>query len=237
MSQYQDGLNQSELDYQQKLREAQEDAVGNILSDGLELINYIEVVENTSWFAREMRDKIIHPDSPKIACKAKCHWCCHQSVSVSAPEVFRITEFLKINKQEEKYISKLETLSAKTKGKSTKQRALVEMPCAFLAYGECQIYDVRPLFCQRQTSYSLSDCKKAKPKGFPVGSILSEKAHLVAYTGAIEGMYDGLSKVRRDTVISGLDLTEATLVALKNNTASNEWIEGENPFVGCELNT
>jgi hypothetical protein len=70
-----------------------------------------------------------------------------------------------------------------------------------------------------------------------VGSILSEKAHLVAYTGAIEGMYDGLSKVRQDTVITGLDLTEATLVALKNNTVSNEWIEGKNPFVGCELNT
>ena len=237
MSQYEEGLNQSELDYQQNLSEIQEDAVDRILSNGLELINYIEVADNASMFARAMRDKIIHPDSPKLACKAKCHWCCHQSVGVSVPEVFRITSHIKEKLEKKTYIKKLEAIDNKTRGKSPKQRARIEMPCAFLAYGECQIYEVRPLACQRQTSYDLSDCKKAKPKGFPMGSILSEKAHLVAYNGAIEGMYNGLSKVRPDTVIKGLDLTAATLIALKNDAASSEWIEGQDPFAGCELNT
>lgn len=237
MNQYEEGLNQNEFELQQKFREIQEDAVTKILSKGQQLINYIEVVDNTSWFAKEMRDKIIHADSPKIACKAKCHWCCHQSVGVSAPEVFRITEYIEKHLPTETYIRKLETLDKETRGLTPTQRARVEIPCAFLAYGECQIYDARPLFCQRQTSYNLSDCKKAKPIGFPLGSILSEKAHLVAYNGAIAGMYDGLSKVRQDTIVTGLDLTAATLVTLKNDTASNEWVKGENPFIGCELNT
>lgn len=237
MAQYEEALNQRELEYQQSLSEAQEDAVNGILSNGHELINYIEVVENTSMFAKAMRDKIIHPDSPKIACKAKCHWCCHQSVAITIPEIFRVTEYIKKHSKAETYISKLEALDRKTRGKTPSQRAKIEMPCAFLAYGECQIYDVRPLACQRQTSYKLSDCKKAKPKGFPMGSILSEKAHLVAYNGAIEGMHSGLAKARREPMVASFDLTATALVALKNEAAFDEWLESKNPFAGCELNT
>lgn len=236
MAQYEELLNQKELEYQQHLSDAQEDAVNTILSNGHELINYIEVVENTSMFAKTMRDKIIHPDSPKVACKAKCHWCCHQSVAVTIPEIFRITEYIKKSSKAEVYISKLEVLDGNTRGKTPSQRARIEMPCAFLAYGECQIYDVRPLACQRQTSYKLSDCKEAKPRGFPLGSILSEKAHLVAYNGAIAGMHSGLSKARREQVVAGFDLTATTLVALKNEATRDDWLEGKNPFAGCELN-
>lgn len=237
MSHYEPGFEEKELKFQQSLREVQEDAVGKILENGHEFKNYIEVVDNTSGFAKAMREKTLDPTSPKLACKNKCHWCCHQSVSVTAPEVFRISEYIKNTLSKDEFVKKLEELDKNTNGRTTTQRARVNMPCAFLSYGQCQIYDVRPLFCQRQTSYSLADCKKARPKGFPLGSILSEKAHLIAYTGAIEGMYDGLAKVRPDGESMALDLTSATLVALKDDSVSTEWLQGQNSFEGCELNT
>lgn len=224
--------------FQEGLRDAQRDAVTKILAKGADLVNFIEVVDNTSWFAKEMRDKIVDRTSPKIACKERCHWCCHQYVGVSAPEIFRIAQFINTEcseKEKQEYIKKLRSLNEKTKGKTPRERAKVNMPCAFLSYGNCKIYQVRPLLCQRQTSYSVAECKKAQPKGFPFGSIISEKAQLVAYNGAISGMFDGLKEMMLSIKDVRLELTAATLSVLVGETTFTNWLQGGAVFDCCEL--
>jgi Fe-S-cluster containining protein len=221
-----------------KCREAQKEATTSILSKGSNLINIIEVVANTSWFAQEVRNKHIHPDSPKIACKEKCHWCCHQSVSVSEPEIFQIANLINSSRtlpEKNEHISRLSNLNKSTQGKSRIERAKIDMPCAFLRYGKCSIYEARPLLCQKQTSYDEKDCRKAKPKGFPYGSITSEKAQMIAYDGAILGMHDGLKNAFGENIHTNLDLTSATLKAIEDENLFNRWASGEHVFNDCVL--
>jgi Fe-S-cluster containining protein len=233
-------MSEEEYSYQQKLREAQEDAVLRILEKEITSEKIVHVAENAAWFAKEMRDKIVHPQSPKIACKEKCHWCCHQSVGIFPPEIFTLVEHINGNytqKEKKLLIDKLEDLDKKTRGKTPSARAKVNMPCAFLSYGNCSVYVARPLACRRQTSYDVSACKKAQPKGFPFGSIVSEKAQLAAYNGAIQGMVDGLRKGLPDAEMKMLDLTAAILAVLKGNITAIEWSDGSYRFEGCQLNT
>lgn len=233
-------FSQEELEYQNGLREAQADAVSKILDKDKGIDEIIHVVENTSWFAKTMRDKIVDPSSPKVACKDKCHWCCHQSVVVTAPEVFRLTKFIKDNfkeKDKSNILNKLEGLDSKSRGKTPTQRAKLNKPCAFLNFGRCQVYEVRPLACQRQTSYDLGDCKKAMSKGFPFGSIVSEKAQLVAYNGAMLGMIEGLKNELPSNELNGLELISAVLTALKDEGVVDRWLNGEECFSECQLNT
>lgn len=229
-----------ELEFQDDLKEAEADAACRILKSEKGLEQVIHVADNASWFASTMRDKIVDPASPKIACKDKCHWCCHQSVGVSAPEVFRITKFIeeKISvKEKSKIVTRLKDLDKKSRGKSPAQRAKLNMPCAFLSFGRCQIYDARPLVCQRQTSYNVDDCKRAMPMGFPFGSVVSEKAQLVAYNGSIQGMLQGLNKMMPANDFSELDLTASVLDVLEDNSIPQKWLNGEACFSQCKLNT
>lgn len=96
------------------------------------------------------------------------YWCCYQSVGVFAPEVFRIAEFVNTNFEDKKkqiIAQKLETLYKKSREKTPAQRAKLNLPCAFIDNKRCQVYEARPLACQRQTSFNVKDCKKAKLKG------------------------------------------------------------------------
>jgi Fe-S-cluster containining protein len=217
--------------------EAQKEEVSLQLSSSKELIEVIEVVDSAADFAKVLRDKHVAPNSPKIACKDKCHWCCHQSVGVSVPEVFRITEHIKKCKEKEKleHLKRLTELNNKTKGKSRSQRSRINLPCAFLSFGRCRIYQVRPLLCQRQTSYDKEACKKAQPKGFPEGSIVSEKAQLLTHNGVIAGLIEGLNQEFK-VPHKSLDLTAAALFALENENAFDRWVSGENVFSEAELN-
>ena len=237
---YESEISEKEYAYRQKLREAQEDAVIRILDKEVTSETLVHVAENTAWFAKEMRDKIVHPESPEIACKEKCHWCCHQSVGVFPPEIFKLAEYINskyTDKQRTQLIDKLEALDKETRGKTDKERAKVNMPCAFLSYGNCSVYEARPLACRRQTSYDVNACKKAQPKGFPFGSIVSEKAQLAAFNGATQGMIDGLTKSLPNAELRELDLTAAILEVLKGNISAVKWADGSYHFEGCQLNT
>lgn len=217
--------------------EAQKEEVTLQLSSSKEIIKVIEVVDSASELATFLRDKHVAPNSPKIACKDKCHWCCHQSVGVSVPEVFRISEYIKKGKEKERseHIHRLTELNNQTKGKSRSQRARVNLPCAFLSFGRCRIYKVRPLLCQRQTSYDKEACKRAQPKGFPEGSIVSEMAQLLTHNGVIAGLIEGLNHEFK-VPHKSLDLTSAVLFAVENENAFTDWVSGINVFSETELN-
>lgn len=219
------------------LTDAEELEVRVRLGNSADVSTLCGVVENAGDFAKKMRDKVVDPRTPPIACKAKCDHCCYQSVSITAPEAIRISEYLATRKSNlvQRFIFKLNALNKKIDGKTPEQRGRLNLPCAFLENGKCQIYKVRPLLCQKHTSLNLQECIAAKPAGFPPDSITEEKAQLVIYTAILFGYRNGLRKSLPNSFHGSYELTKAVLVALEIEDATNMWVSGQNVFKNCEI--
>ncbi len=196
------------------------------------------VVENAGDFAKKKRDKTVDSRTPPIACKTKCDHCCYQSVSITAPEALRIAEYITTRKSNlvKRFIYKLNTLNIKIEGKTPDHRGFLNLPCAFLEKGRCQIYKVRPLLCQKHTSLNLQECIAAKPRGFPPGSITEEMAQMVVYTAVLSGYRSGLRKSLPNSVHGSYELTKAALIALETDSAPTLWVSGQDVFKNCEIN-
>ncbi|WP_221801533.1 YkgJ family cysteine cluster protein [Oceanobacter mangrovi] len=231
-------LSPDELEFQNSLAAAQGNDVASMLAEQRDLDGIVKVVSKTAWFAAAIKDRIADPETPKLACKPKCHWCCHQSVGVIAPEIFRVVRHINeqhSERQKERLIDKLQQLDSAIRGKTLAQRARVNLSCAFLHKGECEIYDARPLACRRQTSFDLKSCRDAAAKGFPEGAVITEKAQIVAYNGAMQGMMMGLREYFPDHDMTQLDLIAATLEALRDSQRIDRWLAGEASFSDCYL--
>lgn len=226
-----------EQEFLSGLAEAEESEVLIRLAQSADISTLCGVVENAGDFAKKMRDKVVDPRTPPIACRAKCDHCCYQSVSITAPEALWISEYINERKSNlvKRFVYKLNTLSKKIEGKTPKQRGALNLPCAFLEKGKCQIYKVRPLLCQKHTSLNLQECIAAKPCGFPQGRITEEKAQLVTYTAVISGYRSGLQKSLPNSFHGSYELTKAVLVALELEDAATLWLSGQDVFENCEI--
>ena len=196
------------------------------------------VIENASGFAEAMTQKFRHPDTPAVACKEGCYWCCYQSVPVTAPEAFRITRFLETEQLEDgqkDVVTRLHKLDKKTRGLTPKARAKIRIPCAFLKDGRCVIYSVRPLACAEFTSFNVQDCKRGYRVGFKPESVIHEKARMFVYRAVQQGLADGLRRVLPKADTSSLELTAAVVCALDSPDAEASWIAGAKIFAGAHL--
>ena len=227
------GLSAQDLQFQDQVSEAECADVVNKLAEGATRDNLIKVVETSFIFAAHLRGKIAHPESPALACKDKCHWCCHQAVAATPAEIINIVGHIdeSFNKKDKKQlISRLEKLDVKSRGLNIAKRAALNMPCAFLVFGRCSIYAARPMGCRRLTSYDEKACKTH-------GMVESEKATLIAYNGVMQGMEEGLESALPNHQHATLDLTAAALTALKKPEVITQWLNSGQPaFEGCELN-
>jgi len=219
------------------LADAEESEVQVRLENSADILTLCGVVENAGDFAKKMRDKVVDPRTPPIACRSKCDHCCYQSVSITAPEALRIAHYLTTHKSNlvRRFIFKLETLNKKIEGKTPAQRGQLNLPCAFLENGKCNIYKVRPLLCQKHTSLNLNECIAAKPAGFPPGSITEEKAQLVTYTAVLSGYRSGLQKSLPSSFHGSYELTKAVITALEVKDAAALWVSGQDVFKNCEI--
>jgi len=197
-----------------------------------------DLIKSASEFAEAVTQKFRHPQSPLVACKQGCYWCCYQNVLVSAPEAFRIAHFVMKempNDLRPLVVERLRRLDAKARGTSSEQRAKLHEPCAFLRDGACSIYSVRPLSCAEFTSFDVSACKRAQRIGFPHGSVTHEKARLIAFNAVSKGLFGALSKALPTADSSPLELTAAVVIALDTPEAERRWLQGEDLFSGAFL--
>ncbi len=226
------GLSEQELLFQAQVKDAECSEVIAKLSNEPAKDNLIAVVETAFVFAAGVRSKIVNPQAPRVACKDKCHWCCHQAVAVTPAETLTLVNHINetfSKKDKTAQIKKLEALDKKSRGLNIQQRSKLNMPCAFLSFGRCSIYEARPMSCRRLTSYDERDCKTH-------GKIESEKATLIAYNGTMQGLESGLESALPNHQHATLDLTAAALTALKDPAVGNNWVNGKPGFSGCELN-
>jgi Fe-S-cluster containining protein len=106
----------------------------------------------------------IKPDAPDFDCRKGCSWCCHQSVSVTWPELLNVVSYLEQNLT----IAQVKALMKRSKNKADKvlkkmniksNVAFHKIPCLFLEDDICTIHSVRPLQCRGGFSEEEDYCK------------------------------------------------------------------------------
>lgn len=99
-----------------------------------------------------------------IACAPRCTFCCHQRVSVYAHEAIALLSELRAlaSRDEAAAIEARIIANARTiDGMTAEQHRSANLACAFLVYGRCAAYAVRPLACARYHSLSRARCERA----------------------------------------------------------------------------
>lgn len=220
------------------LQDAEADTAVALLADSKTPGQLIATAENAAGFADAMAKKYLHPESPPVACKAGCAWCCYQLVAASVPEVVRIASFLRDTLPSQDYaatIDRLRSLDKATRGLTSQQRVSIPKPCAFLQDNRCVIYPVRPFACAEFTSYDVQVCKRGKRIGFKPGAVMHEKARLLSYAAVQRGLFEGLKRALPQADCEPLELTAASLIALETPDAVLTWLAGSTSFVSAHL--
>jgi hypothetical protein len=174
------------------------------------------------------------PERTSWACRSGCSFCCHNAVSVSAPEAFRLAEAFRRLPDEERAALERDVRSraADVAGLTLDEQAAKRTPCGLLgADGACRRYAERPLPCIGLASFDRAACERAfrRPEGegeIPVDRVLLSVsgAHNVALRVACRDL--GLAPAR-------YELHDALVLALDDPDAERRWLAGEDPFAGC----
>ncbi|WP_298151145.1 YkgJ family cysteine cluster protein [Flavobacterium sp.] len=231
---------EAEMVIAERIRQAQQEAVSEVLlpQPNPELLHI--VVNDAERFAEEMTKKHRSSSTSQVACINGCSHCCYQLVSVSAPEVFRIARYMNASMptaQKDELAGRIRNLNKATRGINEKARVSIKKPCAFLnADGRCSIYEVRPLACAEFTSYNVQDCKRGQRIGFKPLGIIHEKARMVVFNAVRQGLHDGLAIAMPKADSKWLELTAAIDTVLTRPDAESEWLSGKDVFGKAHLN-
>lgn len=174
------------------------------------------------------------PNAERWSCAKGCSFCCHNAVSVSAPEAFRLAREVRALPPEA-LAAVTSTLALRTQelqGVSLPEQARRRTPCALLAPdGTCRGYAARPLPCIGMVSFDVGACETVfrAPGG-------STKIPVDRLWFSISGAHNlALRLACRDAGLSATryELHDALHVALSQPDAEARWLAGEDPFAGC----
>lgn len=174
------------------------------------------------------------PGAARWACTSGCAWCCHNAVSVSAPEAFRLAREVRTwpAARREALERLLEERAPHLASLALDQQAQERTRCALLGEdGACGAYDARPLPCIGMVSLDAKACEQVSraPGGstkIPVDRTwfsISGAHNLALRLGSRDA---GLPFVR-------YELHDALRVALGQPDAERRWLAGEDPFSAC----
>lgn len=199
----------------------------------------LEIIEDTFDFAIKMTAKYSSPKTPPVKCKEGCTWCCFQNVFVSALEAFRISKFVTEGDidfdTQTQIINNLRNLNDKILGKTSVNRSILKLPCAFLIKNRCIIYPVRPLACAEFTSFDVEDCKEGYKSGFGPESVIHDKARLIVFRAIQQGLFKGLKISFPKSNNNPLELTSAVIETIDTEDCETKWIKGEDILLNAIL--
>jgi Fe-S-cluster containining protein len=164
----------------------------------------------------------------KVDCKIGCNYCCHLEVTVSAPEVIHVAEYVRKNQTQEEQdalLGRIRDRMQVTKDMSDDERAASHLPCPLLVGGLCSVHPARPVMCRTFHSSDVDACRRAnegEDVAIPVARDFSI-ASAPVYSGELAAFDQARNK------IEPLWFTEALELALTTG-ASREWCRSANPF-------
>jgi hypothetical protein len=219
-----------------------DDAAGVVLAlyDVLSDRSHARPASQVADSAEGLLDKTMARDIKGLdyACKKGCGWCCWQRVACTAPEVFRVAEWMRANAGRPG-VPTLSTLEAARTAAASPSRPMLpgaagvgteRQPCALLLDNACSIHPGRPLPCRAVLSMSAEACRKAMidpATAEPVPLIVTgtDAAEVVRTLMCAALAARGLSD-------AGYDLEEALAVVLPDPTAEARWLAGEDVLAG-----
>jgi Fe-S-cluster containining protein len=201
-----------------------------VLQNGRQPLRVIEVAEH----AADLTDQAIQaaigrsPPSRPPACREGCAWCCHKLVGTSAPEVFRIADYLhrQLSPSQLQAIQD-QVIERDEHRKSLDRWAAARLPCPLLIDDRCSVYRVRPLTCRGFNSSDAHKCEKSVKLRENVDVPTYEPQHRLA-TFVLDGLRAGLSESGLPDDL--LELTAALRIALTLPDAFSRWLAGESIF-------
>ncbi len=174
--------------------------------------------------------KALEPPQHQIACGARCPWCCHVKVNVSAPEALRIADHVRTHKaptEQAEILARVVATDAETRGRTTLERAAAPRPCPLLQDDNCSVHPVRPFACRGANSFDAAVCKRAVterapqtvPAYGPQLRIASIARGAITFGGAAGGID-----------ARPLELVAAIRIALERPNARERWASGMPTF-------
>jgi hypothetical protein len=183
--------------------------------------------------------KVAHdawPGRERWACRSGCAFCCHNAVSVSAPEALRLARAVRALPDAERAEVEraLAAHHARTEGQDMAALARARHPCALLSgAGTCRVYAARPLPCIGTASLDAGACEallrapdRAPQVPVDIAWVAASGAHNVALRLALREA--GFPPPR-------YELHDALSAVLHDPDAERRWLAGEDPFAGCRL--
>jgi putative zinc- or iron-chelating protein len=186
---------------------------------------------------------IAQSPNPPPACRAGCAHCCHQTVGVTAPEVFAIHAHLRATRTPDELdavAGRIRAADDRTRGMASLDRVSPDLPCPFLVDERCSIYEARPLACRGTNSLDASACERslhdpATRAAFLAGTVsvpcyLEPMRAFHAVTAGLQLALDQLHGLE----VTPLELTAAMRIMIDDpDTVPEQWLGGKDPFAAA----
>ncbi len=192
-------------------------------------LRVIEVAEHAAGLAdRSIQTAIDQsPPNPPLACREGCAWCCHKLVGTTAPEVFRIAQYLQDHLSSEEFALARDRIIRRDEERKAMQDdrwTAARLPCSLLVDDRCSVYRVRPLTCRGFNSSDARQCEHwVKVRG-QVEVPIYEPQHRLA-TFVLDGLRAGLAEGKLPNDL--LELTAGLRIALTVPNAFDRWTAGD----------
>ena len=171
-----------------------------------------------------------NPSKFAVACAKGCAFCCHVSVTASAPEIFLVASRIRSlqNEQADDLLNRVRAADQRTRFMSSQQRANNRIPCAMLKGNECSVYDSRPAACRGFASTSMEMCRRGysgEPVQIDTPAVWTSlrNAHKQAIWAALEACKHPAEYY---------EFHHALRIALEVPDAESRWLAGEDIFAG-----
>jgi Fe-S-cluster containining protein len=206
------------------------------LRGGRTPLTLVEVAAHGARVAEEaVRQAVRAGPPPRLACKEGCDWCCHLTVGVSAPEVFRILDHLRQTLSPEAFAALRERVAERDERRrqfKAERRVEPRLPCALLVEHRCAAYPVRPLTCRGFNSSDAARCERfVSEPGATTVPAFAPQLRLTTFT--LDGLRAGLT----ESGLQGdrLELTAALRITLEGADTAERFLAGEAVFAAARL--
>lgn len=201
-------------------------------------LRFHEVILSVFQEVLEFSDSIVQSleedgQSPKVACRSGCNYCCHSQVNIIPIEALLISTFIKTDFTCAEVtalnmgISQIHLLTA---GKTLEQVYALknDLPCLFLKKGECSIYKIRPSICRSWNSFDSKACKSAYNSADYRSTVIGSPARNFVF-GTTRALFKQLSEafsLQSDILL----LHNAMSDCLNNTDPLGQWTKGYHVF-------
>ena len=171
-----------------------------------------------------------NPSKFPIACVKGCAFCCHVSVTATAPEIFLVANTLREQHRQDMQtvLARVRAADERTRGITSMERAKQRIPCALLEQNMCSVYSARPGACRGFTSTSVKACER----GFNGENVQVETPAVWTSLRSAhkQALWAALAASKLPTAL--YEFHHALRIALEQPDAELRWLKGEDIFAG-----